>query len=262
MFWLIEPTADIAGLVQTRHSIFPSNFTPSASHRFIKHLETSGQLLRNYSQNIDTLEQIAGIERVLQCHGSFASATCTDPSCGYKAPGSSIKEDIFAQRVPSCPRCEERRAKGRKRRRASSDSEDDYGLAMGIMKPDITFFGEKLSDAFDHALLADRDQVDLLIVMGTSLKVAPVSELVAHIPHSTPVILINRTPIYHIAMDIMLLGDADRVVEYLCSRLNVTLPAPAPDKAAVGDVRVDQPKTKPTPEKQVKEPERLLDRYV
>lgn len=51
--------------------IFPSNFTPSPSHYFIKMLEDHGKLLRNYTQNIDTLEQKAGIHSVLQCHGMF-----------------------------------------------------------------------------------------------------------------------------------------------------------------------------------------------
>lgn len=76
----------------------------------------------------------------------------------------------------------------------------------GIMKPDITFFGEKLTDAFDHALEEDRGRVDLLLVIGTSLKVSPVAEilcecpvvssesveayvLVAHLPHSIPQVL-------------------------------------------------------------------------
>ena len=45
------------------------------------------------------------------------------------------------------------------------------------MQPDITFFGEKLTDDFDKALAEDRDRVDLLLVIGTSLKVSPVAEL-------------------------------------------------------------------------------------
>ena len=44
-------------------------------------------------------------------------------------------------------------------------------------QPDITFFGEKLTDEFDRALLADREEVDLLLVIGTSLNVAPVSDI-------------------------------------------------------------------------------------
>jgi NAD-dependent SIR2 family protein deacetylase len=37
--------------------------------RFIKALEKKGRLLRNYTQNIDTLEQVMGIENVIECHG-------------------------------------------------------------------------------------------------------------------------------------------------------------------------------------------------
>ncbi|KAI3484021.1 hypothetical protein L1887_53036 [Cichorium endivia] len=189
------------------HRIFPSNFVPSSAHRFIKLLEDRDQLLRNYSQNIDTLEQLAGIERVLQCHGSFATASCTDPTCGYKCNGRQIAKDIFVQTVPACPACEERKARqaakkpSKKKRKLGNggswrptdddddddDAEDDTALAgFGILKPDITFFGEKLSDDFDRALLADREHVDLLVVMGTSLKVAPVSDVLGHIPHTTP----------------------------------------------------------------------------
>lgn len=247
------------------HKIFPSNFTPSSAHRFIKLIEQRGALLRNYSQNIDTLEQLAGIERVLQCHGSFASASCTDPACGYTCKGSEIATAIFEQSVPRCPRCEERKsseaaAKPSKKKRklgngkswrptdeSDDDDDEDDETALpgfGILKPDITFFGEKLSSSFDHALLADRDQVDLLIVMGTSLKVAPVSEILGHIPHSTPVILINKTPILHLATDIMLLGDCDRIVEYLCRKLGWHLPSIQPSKDVVGRQAAEEVKHK------------------
>lgn len=46
------------------------------------------------------------------------------------------------------------------------------------MKPDIVFFGEGLPDKFHSAIDADKDNCDLLIVIGSSLKVRPV----AHIP--------------------------------------------------------------------------------
>ena len=52
------------------------------------------------------------------------------------------------------------------------------------MQPDITFFGEKLTDDFDDALKEDRDKVDLLIIIGTSLKVRQ-SFFVHASPYST-----------------------------------------------------------------------------
>ena len=39
------------------------------------------------------------------------------------------------------------------------------------MKPDIVFFGEGLSDQFHKTISQDKDEVDLLIVIGSSLKV-------------------------------------------------------------------------------------------
>lgn len=51
--------------------IYPGQFKPSPCHRFIKMLEKQKKLLRNYSQNIDTLEQVAGIKNVIECHGKL-----------------------------------------------------------------------------------------------------------------------------------------------------------------------------------------------
>jgi NAD-dependent deacetylase sirtuin 1 len=46
--------------------IFPGNFSPSPSHNFIAQLEKDNKMKRLYSQNIDGLEQQAGIEKVIQ----------------------------------------------------------------------------------------------------------------------------------------------------------------------------------------------------
>lgn len=68
--------------------------------------------------------------------------------------------------------------------------------------------------------------VDLLLVIGTSLNVAPVADVVSHLPHSVPQILINKTPVRHINPDIVLLGNADDIVHYLCKELGWDLPQP------------------------------------
>ena len=43
------------------------------------------------------------------------------------------------------------------------------------MKPDIVFFGEGLPDEFHDNMALDKDDCDLLIVIGSSLKVRPVA---------------------------------------------------------------------------------------
>lgn len=61
------------------------------------------------------------------------------------------------------------------------------------MEPNITFFGEKLPDLFFDTLQhQDRNKVDLVIVMGTSMKVAPVSEIPNFLPPKVPHIYISR----------------------------------------------------------------------
>ncbi|KAJ3272306.1 NAD-dependent protein deacetylase sirtuin-1, partial [Borealophlyctis nickersoniae] len=179
--------------------IYPSNFKPSPSHMFIKLLEKKGKLLRNYTQNIDTLEQEAGIHKVVQCHGSFATARCIN--CKYQVPGDALKDDIFAQRVPQCPKCSD---------------ESEYG----IMKPDIVFFGEKLPDEFDHRFAEDRTKVDLFIAMGSSLRVSPVADMKDKIPHDIPQLIINRESLPHFSgFDVQLLGYCDTIVAELCRLL-------------------------------------------
>ena len=38
--------------------IYPGQFKPSPCHRFIRSIEKHDKLLQNYTQNIDTLEQV------------------------------------------------------------------------------------------------------------------------------------------------------------------------------------------------------------
>ncbi|GJN90067.1 hypothetical protein Rhopal_003065-T1 [Rhodotorula paludigena] len=232
--------------------IYPSNFVPSPCHRFVRLLELEGKLLRNYTQNIDGLFEQVGVERMLNCHGSFATASCL--LCRRRFPGHAIESDVFASRVPLCPYCTpeldalaeqarrdkekkdeaERPRKKKKTGRAEwegeegeSEGEEDEAREIersewegkALLKPDIVFFGEALSDEFDHKLLADREEVDLVIVMGTSMRVSPVAQLPSHLPHSVPQILINRDPVTHHQFDVCLLGDGDGIVRWLCAQL-------------------------------------------
>ncbi|XP_004386464.1 NAD-dependent protein deacetylase sirtuin-1 isoform X1 [Trichechus manatus latirostris] len=178
--------------------IYPGQFQPSLCHKFIALSDKEGKLLRNYTQNIDTLEQVAGIQRIIQCHGSFATASCL--ICKYKVDCETVRGDIFNQVVPRCPRCPA-----------------DEPLA--IMKPEIVFFGENLPEQFHRAMKYDKDEVDLLIVIGSSLKVRPVALIPSSIPHEVPQILINREPLPHLHFDVELLGDCDVIINELCHRL-------------------------------------------
>ena len=99
---------------------------------------------QNYTQNIDTLESIAGITRILQCHGSFKTATCLQ--CRIKVPGVEIEREILDQRVPYCKACLEAhktaeaqkskttKKKRKKRNEWEDDSDESDDLLVGVMK--------------------------------------------------------------------------------------------------------------------------------
>jgi NAD-dependent histone deacetylase SIR2 len=184
------------------------DWTPT--HEFIRLLQDKEKLLTNYSQNIDNIESHAGIrkDKYLQCHGSWAMATCR--KCKYQIPGEEIFAAVKAQQPAKCKACikkiaaqkpgmkRKRSSNGsKKRRKAGNDDSDSDGAydiqTPGIMKPDITFFGEALPDTFfDRLNKQDRDKVDLVIVIGSSMKVEPVCAVPDYLPRHVPHVLINR----------------------------------------------------------------------
>ncbi|POM58580.1 NAD-dependent Histone deacetylase sir2-like protein, partial [Phytophthora palmivora] len=192
--------------------LFPKSsgftFVPSPSHYFLKLLEAKGKLLRIYSQNIDMLEHAAGIshERAVLCHGSFATATCL--ACKRTYPNDAIREEVLNQLVPMCQSC---------------NSPD------GIVKPDIVFFGESLPRRFHDSIKSDEGEADLVLVMGSSLKVNPVRSIVGRFKKDTPMILINREPVGRPhKFDVELLGYSDEIVQELCRLLGWEIPQPDP----------------------------------
>ncbi|CAL8097169.1 unnamed protein product [Calicophoron daubneyi] len=253
MFDMNYFTQNPAPFFKFAKEIFPGQFSPSLTHRFVAHLEKQNKLLRNYTQNIDTLEQMAGISRLIQCHGSFATATCT--LCKYRVPGSEIKNAIYAQTIPYCPRCRPEKScpmpkvngagdskhskksfpdsgrktnrfnlRGREADRSGGTGNGEQSVnnppaSLGVLKPDIVFFGEDLSSEFHDTLASDVNVADLVLVIGSSLKVRPVAHIPHSIPANVPQILINREPLSNHDFDVELLGDCDVIIGDLCTRL-------------------------------------------
>lgn len=148
--------------------------------------------MRVYTQNIDGLEEQAGVQKskVVYAHGSLLDATCMD--CGAKYNAQDIAGDIIEGRVPIC--CKEKKVKSQtkegaakltakssrtlRKRSFQQYSEIDgftadakEGLCGGVVKPNIIFFGEKLGSDVGLSLQRDYSKADALIVMGTSLSV-------------------------------------------------------------------------------------------
>ncbi|XP_049535708.1 NAD-dependent protein deacetylase Sirt2-like [Anopheles darlingi] len=147
--------------------LYPGTFKPTPSHYFVRLLEQKGLLVRHYTQNIDTLERIAGIheDKIVEAHGTFYTNHCLQCKTAYSL--EFVKEKIFADEVPTCP-------------------------CGGVIKPDIVFFGEGLPERFHMLPHQDFAECDLLIIMGTSLTVQPFASLVEYVNDDCVRLLINR----------------------------------------------------------------------
>jgi NAD-dependent SIR2 family protein deacetylase len=136
---------------------------PNRFHHFVASLEAEHHVTV-VTQNVDGLHQAAGSTRVLEAHGTLKQAVCLRGGCGEKYS----MEDLATEEKPRCKRCNK------------------------VLKPDVVLFGEmprRLDEAADAILLAD-----LLIVAGTALDVAPVSELpyIAQFRTEKPMVWLNR----------------------------------------------------------------------
>ena len=87
--------------------LLPGNFVPAPTHFFIGELHSRGKLRRNFTQNIDGLERLAGASGEVpwggdvlhQCHGHFETITCTNPECRHKGVLANIRPQIEAQQA-------------------------------------------------------------------------------------------------------------------------------------------------------------------
>lgn len=120
---------------------------PNGAHRALADLERVGRVAGVVTQNVDGLHQAAGSTRVVEVHGSAERLRC--PACDR---GEPIRESHLEDGpVPRCRGC------GRP------------------VKPDVVLFEEAVRDL--DAALALVDPCDVLLLVGTSAEVAPVSDI-------------------------------------------------------------------------------------
>ncbi len=125
------------------------NVMPNDTHKYLKKLEDEGKLKAIITQNIDGLHTKAGSKNVLEIHGTIYDNHCLN--CGKYYDGNYVFNS------KSIPKCE----------------------CGGIIKPDVTLYGEMLPPAFLEAEECIK-QADMLLVLGTSLKVEPASSLILY----------------------------------------------------------------------------------
>jgi len=126
---------------------------PNAAHRAIAELQRRGVLHELITQNIDRLHARAGSEDAIEVHGSLDRGVCLRCDHGVSIDKLVALADAAADGVPRCAEC---------------------GFQM---KSGVILFGEMLPDVAINAAYAAAHAADVMLVIGSSLLVAPVSGL-------------------------------------------------------------------------------------
>ena len=198
--------------------LYPGRYRPTPTHHFLKLLHDKGLLRRCFTQNIDSLEHLAGLpdSKYVAAHGNFDHAHCIGEG-RHPVDPDDVRAAVERAEPLRCERC------------------------GALVKPDIVFFGENLPARFFQLVDDDLPQCDLLLVMGTSLAVQPFASLVNQVEDDCPRLLINREKVGEVNKDApvfvrwrmggfdfseetnyrdaLFLGDCDAGVTALCREL-------------------------------------------
>jgi NAD+-dependent protein deacetylase sirtuin 2 len=190
--------------------LLPGAHKPTPTHAFLRMLSDQNKLQRVYTQNIDGLEKLAGLpeDRVVQCHGGFNTAHCIE--CN-KQHDMQLIRDCCKMNADCTP---------------DGASESGHVIPTcecgGLVKPQITFFGEAMPQAWKKTVIDDLEACDCLVVIGTSLNVMPVALLPRLVYKDVPRMVINLTPVgeedgmFAREGDAFLQGTCDDGVKRLC----------------------------------------------
>lgn len=141
------------------------NIEPNQAHHALAQLEAMGKDVRIITQNVDGLHQKAGSTHVYELHGSGRTWYCMD--CGHTVAAEDVQ---WENDLPTCELC------------------------SGLVRPGVTYFGEKLDmDLVEESRELIR-QADLLIIAGTSLTVSPAKRLIQAFQGDHAVV-INQAPL-------------------------------------------------------------------
>ena len=150
------------------HIYTMTDHTPSLIHTVLAQLEARGIIKALYTQNIDLLHTKAGSKAPGELHGSLQDHRCLD--CGKIHTLQEIRNTIDSGAVPRC-KC------------------------GGLIKPEVVFFGEELPAKLLEKAFCDMRDADFLLVLGSSLTVAPVSSLPWHfVMHCGNLAIVNEQP--------------------------------------------------------------------
>lgn len=142
LFWRFHrPRIDMLGSVE-----------PNAAHRAVAALQQRGIVKALITQNIDRLHSRAGSDQVIEVHGSLDRGYCLRCSTTVSMDELCARADAAEDGVPRCT----------------------CGFQM---KSGVVLFGEQMPVEAIEAAYDAAERADVMLVIGSSLQVTPVSQL-------------------------------------------------------------------------------------
>jgi len=161
---------------------------PNLAHRALAALEAAlGDRFFLCTQNVDSLHEQAGSERVVHMHGRLMQTRCSRPQC-KTAPFDDERQYLTRAEIPTCPEC------------------------RALLRPHICWFGEQ-PFAMERIFEALRRSTVLLSV-GSSGVVEPAASFVrmARLKHTRSIYVGPEEPANASFFDEVILGKAGDVL--------------------------------------------------
>ena len=157
---------------------------PNLAHLYFADLEKQGKNVTVVTQNIDNLHQAAGSKRVYELHGSVHRNYCMDCNAFY-----TLDQIMKKKGTPRCDKC------------------------GGIIKPDVVLYEEGLDNLTVEYALSAIMTADVMIVIGTSLRVYPAAGYVRYFKGSSLVLINKGRTAYDSECDLVFDEDVIEVIK-------------------------------------------------
>ena len=157
---------------------------PNAAHKYFADLEKKGKNVIVVTQNIDGLHQKAGSSIVYELHGTIHQNFCQ--RCGRMF---GLDYVINAKGVPHCDKC------------------------GGIVKPNVVLYEEGLDEDTISRSINAIMTCDLLIIIGTSLRVYPAAGFIRYFRGRYLVVINKDATSYDSSCDLVFNEDVINVIK-------------------------------------------------
>jgi NAD-dependent SIR2 family protein deacetylase len=183
-------------------------YNPTKTHYFLKLLNDKNYLNMIYTQNIDGLEEKAGVDKnkIVYAHGNIKEAICS--TCRKQHCVEKLRSHIQSGNIMYCDMC------------------------SNPFKYSVVLFGEPLPKDYFNKKEHLIKKTDLVFIIGTSLVVKPFAHLINLFPENVPKVLINKEDLMQKEKIknfingkenlLNIVGHSDDVIEYLVEQIGWT----------------------------------------